>query len=277
MSTQAQSFSTRVFLLEDYSAPLQVLALDADSEGDDDFQQSLAQIFLLPERLIMQHEDWTRLSKDIVAEIRSNGFRAWVAGNAELAAEASELAREILEFQESGAKFAFTAIRNVVYLSSEGPLVDVDEYGVSVGPEIRQYVFDKLILDRKRLTQDEFSFWLRTTNLLQQPVSRSFHSQFEGLLEYEIPFGLSPKTKSETIEELFSQAKKVAIVPLIYGANQVGNAIVANQWAVAIKAAAAGGGAVIIMLSAIAIAEAITRWKRSSRENGRKGNRKEGN
>ena len=149
-------------------------------------------------------------------------------------------------------------------MASEGSIFfnPYEEEGRLISPIINRFLFDTLIVTSK-IPQDDYSFWLKTTNLLLQPVSSTFKDEFQSLFEYEIPYGLSPGTKSDSLGTILSHANKVALLPLIQGANEVGSAIASHHWGVALEAATTSGAVVIIMLTAVAISERIYNWKKS--------------
>ena len=130
-------------------------------------------------------------------------------------------------------------------------------------PFLNQYLFNTLVLP-SQVPQDEYFFWLKTTNLLLQPVSQPFKDEFRSLVAYEIPYGLSPQIKSEKLETILANANKVAILPLIQGASEVGSAIAAHHWGVALQAATTSGAVVIILLTAITVSERIYQWKKGA-------------
>ncbi len=285
MPTRIDSFIERVLFLENYSAPLRAVTIDGRETSNENFQRNLSRIFLLPTRQIMEHRHWVGLGRRISKSISDEGFLSWlseerlISGDREsqklarerIDAHRQELLRKLSNYFDDDAQFAHDAIRNVVFLASDGSLIydpyDIDENKISISPLIRQFVFNKLVSsDKDNISQDEYSFWLKTTNLLLQPVSQNFKDDFQHLFDYEVRFGLSPATESRTLSNLLSHANKIALFPLIQGVGEVGNAIASHQWGVAIEAAATTGATVIIIISAIAILDKLSRWSRSKEE-----------
>lgn len=285
MDVTMGSFNERVLLLENYSAPLRVLAIDSDSSFNEGFQQCLSQIFLLQQRLVMEHTQWKDIGRKIVDKLKSEEMDSWLVKEKvlevrgasqdkqwdQIDAQREDITQKVSHLSERSSDFAYLAIRSTLYMASEGSSILPDEYGdehVKVIPSVMsRYLFNVLVVSAK-ISQDTFSFWLKTTRLLFQPVSQSFKNEFRGLAAYEVPYGLSPQIKSETLETILSNAKKVAILPLIQGAGEVGSAIASHHWGVALQAATTSGAVVIILLSAITISERIYQWKKSVEKRG---------
>lgn len=286
MPSRIDSFIERVLLLENYSAPLRAVTIDGHEPNSETFQKNLSRIFLLPTRQIMDHRHWAGLGKRITKSIAEQDFISWVSeerlisgdhksrklAQEKIDAHRQELIRKLSNYLNDEAQFAHDAIRNIVFLASDGALIydpyEIDENKISISPLIRQFVFNKLVSrDKDSIPQDEYSFWLKTTSLLLQPVSQSFKDDFQHLFEYTIPFGLSPETESQTLSNLLSHANKIALFPLIQGTSEVGNAIASHQWGVAVEAAATTGATIIIIMSSIAILDKLSQWSRSKDEN----------
>jgi hypothetical protein len=279
MNATVESFNERVLLLGNYSAPLRILSIDNDSGFNQEFRQNLSQIFLLPERQVSDYSRWKDIGSTIVDKLQSDEIFAWLTDRKMTDAQGSlldnernqidsqrqELIKNILRLSENASLYAQLAIRNIVYMASEGSMLfnPYEEEGRLIRPVISRFLFDTLVVNSK-IPQDDFSFWLKTTNLLLQPVSPAFKDEFQALFNYEIPYGLSPGTKSDSLGTILSHANKVALLPLIQGANEVGSAIASHHWGVALEAATTSGAVVIIMLTAVAISERIYNWKKSS-------------
>ena len=284
MATKINSFIERVLQLENYSAPLRTVTIDRTALNEN-FKNNLANIFLLPNRQIMEHQHWKSIGRTIIMAISDDGFIRWLSESnnnnkndqssldtrhERIEANRQELIRKLSNYLNDKSLFAHDAVRNIVYLASEGSLI-YDPYEdngktVAITPLIRQFIFNKVITAGK-IKQDEYSFWLKTTNLLLQPVSQEFKEEFKDLFNYQIPFGLSPETDSKTLENLLSHANKIALFPLIQGSSEVGNAIAAHQWGIAIEAAATTGGSIIIIMSAIAFLDKLSSWSRRKKDN----------
>lgn len=281
--SKIESFSERSLFLENYSAPLHVLTIDAAIESAEDINKILSQIFLLPKKQIMDYSNWISISRKVIRILADDNFSQWInkyllfdikeirKREAEkIDANKQELIRTLSRINEDSSLFGYLALRNTIYLVSEGSLIfdayETGEDNITILPIIKQLAFNRLV-SKNEISQDMFSYWLKTTNLLLQPVSMDFKDEFNKLLDYSVPFGLSPKTDSETLNNLISHAKYIAIYPLMQGISEVGNAILTHQWGIAIKAAATTGGVVILIMTSIAITDRISRWIRSKEKN----------
>ena len=106
---------------------------------------------------------------------------------------------------------------------------------------------------------------MRVLYLIQNNPTNKFKKQFAKVLDYEVPFGLSPKSKSETLEALIKNSKTIALVPMFSGINTVSTALTTGEWLVALKAAAATGAVVIVLISTIAISDRIVHWLKTKK------------
>ena len=180
------------------------------------------------------------------------------------------LIKQIRLTRELPSNLAFEAISNSLYQSSEGLPLPLD-YTVSPssliwfnetlsGQVINFIEKNKNNLRLRKLERDDVIAWLRLLYLIQNNPTRKFKSQFKEALNYDIPFGLSPKSKSETLEALIKNSKTIALVPMLSGINTVSTVLTTGEWLVALEAATATGAVVIVLLSSIAISDRIVNY-----------------
>jgi hypothetical protein len=145
------------------------------------------------------------------------------------------------------------------------------EYGIPVATPIPQFhailndeLMDRLEENRElRIGRDDLRVWRRVNNLIFSPVSPEFKESFSPVMSYEVPYGLSPKIESKTLEHLVKESRKVAIIPVLSGLNTAGTALANEQWIVALQATATTGAVLIIFLGSVALADILIRWMKN--------------
>ena len=152
---------------------------------------------------------------------------------------------------------------NSVYRASEGE-VPVMGYPLSVlGEELFFNVLQSelfQLIDKKRsieISREEIVAWFRVFNLIITKPTPDFKKYFNEILNYEIPYGLSPETKSMSLESIIKNSKNIAVVPMLTGINSISTALVNGDWVIAVQAAASTGAVVIILLSSLALSDKI--------------------
>jgi hypothetical protein len=110
------------------------------------------------------------------------------------------------------------------------------------------------------VSRDEVIAWFRVFSLVITKPTPDFKKHFNELLGYDIPYGLSPETKSTSLETLIKNSKTIAVVPMLSGINSISTALANGDWVIAIQAAASTGAVVIIVLSSLALSDKIIEW-----------------
>lgn len=268
------SFNERTMILEGFSAPLKVASLDYEFCDDLD---SVLDMFLVPESKIMHHKNWLKTKNTISESIERDIFKDWLLeyikdGDREPTEQLiKQLTYPINSFFnkircfEDISEFCFRSAQNSVYLMSEGPLFDIyeSEDRLLIPRVLRTFLKDIKDDEDYIVSRDELSYWIKTTQFLLEPVSNTFKKRFNIALEYDIPFGQSPATKKDTLENVLAQAKNASIIPIVQGASEIGTAISSHNWALAIESALTSGVTVIILVSAVSISEIIYKWHKS--------------
>lgn len=265
-----QALTSRAFAIEGYASPLVVTALDSGTFGA---EMSLSRLFSVPNRHVLDVEArWQEIST--IAErvldeddtwrllAHNNPFRIGGKGSnwRSYRMTVTKLLRRIAK---DPTYLAFLVASNSVYVASEGLDVNLD-YTISI-PSI-DWFYDALasLLVRRvggqkgsSVSRDDILLWKRVVRLAAVNPSPEFKQAFNPVLGYEIPFGLSPQTESDSLKKLISNAKNVALIPMIAGVHTTSTAISNGEWVVALKAASTSGAVVLVLLSTIAVADTI--------------------
>ena len=147
MEEKIESYSERVLLIPEHATPLHVLALDSNWEYEDDFRFNLSKIFLMPQRHIFDYEYWHKITGHIIQFLHSDISSKYKKHTLQVHKE--ELIRKLSIILEDSSYFAHIAIRNSLFLSSEGPLF-FDPYNesnseIAILPVIRQYIYKNIM------------------------------------------------------------------------------------------------------------------------------------
>ncbi len=280
------SVSLRVLSLPDYRVPLYAHVLDSDNNINESNLELLTQQIARSSRTqIITTDKWDRLSS-IAADILGDE-RLW----SKLSPQNPSVRKELhstwdvyrkklirqLKFTRSvPSKLAYEAISNSLYQSSEGIMLPLD-YTISpssltwFNETLSAQIIMYIETNRKRkpmckyLERDDVVAWLRLLFLVQNNPTQRFKKQFSNLLTYEVSFGLSPKSRSETLEALIKNSKAIALVPLLTGINTISSALTTGEWLVALKAATTTGAVVIVLISTIAVTDRIIDWVNSKK------------
>jgi len=260
------SYSERILSLTEYSAPMRIISVDAIKDNSYEFHRELEKMFGLPKRQVLEYNEWVDMTLTIRNILTTNSFDDWNDGTYFKVEDAKyskdDFLIQINDFIQDASLFSVTAIRNIIYLASEGSYIDVyEDYNNGVDKIIRRFIFDTMIVSDK-LSHDHFSFWVKTTNLLFQTISSNFKKEFNRLFEYQVPYGLSPKLRSFTIDSLFENTKKIAVFPLAQGSTEVGNAISQHHWGIALETKLRSGAIVLILISSISISDRVYQWNK---------------
>ena len=156
----------------------------------------------------------------------------------------------------------------MIYQASEGLDFDTDYHSVAdISPSNQlTTILNNEISDRIRndselnLGRDDLILWRKVNNLVLNTVSQEFKANFNPILSYEVPFGMSPTNKSETIEALIKNSKTIALVPMISGVHSISTALSNAQWILALEATVTTGAVVIGLMSTIALSDKIINW-----------------
>jgi len=286
MENCIDSFSLRVLTLSDYRTPLYTHVLDSDQRNQEIPLADLAKdIALASKTHVITQEKWEVISniaesilqKDELWKMLSHRDPYRVASiNSSWRVYRKTLIKQIRLTRELPSNLAYEAIANSLYQSSEGLPLPLD-YTVSPssltwfnetlsGQVINFIEKNRNNLQLKELERDDVVAWLRLLYLIQNNPTRKFKSQFKEALGYEIPFGLSPKSKSETLEALIKNSKTIALVPMLSGINTVSTALTTGEWLVALEAATATGAVVVVLISSIAISDRIVNYLKTRKK-----------
>jgi len=273
MSKYFNTFSTRAFSISGYDAPLYVHMLDSDiNKSELQLQKLMQGLLSINNRKIVTYSKWAEISCIAQNLLETKHFWKKLTRNDKNISSSVfdfyrfETLRSIAALNQDLSLFAYQTLSNILYQSSIGFGVDND-YGLST---ITRSRFSNILLkemiditehdDKISFDKDDLLIWHNVTNMIICNASQPFKQQFKSLLSYEISYGLSPSTKSETLETLIKNSKSIAIVPMISGINSISTALVNENWIVALKATATTGAVVLGLLSTIALSDVIIRW-----------------
>ncbi len=275
------SFSLRVLTLPDFRTPLYAHVLDADQR---DVELSLSKVVkdisLSSSTQIISEFKWESISwiaKTILEDDKlwqrlspRNPSRS-IDIKSSWKVYRKKLIKLISLTRELPSNLAYEAISNSLYQSSEGLPLPLDYtiapsslmwFNETLSAQVIHYIEKKKMCEKQisQLERDDVIAWLRVMYLIQNTPTNKFKKQFAEILNYEIPFGLSPKSKSETLEALIKNSKTIALVPMLSGINSVSTALTNGEWLVALKAATSTGAVVVVLISTIAISDRIVNW-----------------
>ena len=279
-----QSVSLRVLSLPDYRVPLYTHVLDSDDNINESNLEILTQQIARSSRSqIITTDKWSKLSS-IAVEILADDhlWRKLYPQNPNVRQELhstwniyrKKLISQLKFTRDIPSNLAYEAISNSLYQSSEGITLPLD-YMIApssltwFNETLSAQIIKHIEKNKNRnpgcryLERDDVVAWLRLLFLVQNNPTRRFKEQFSDLLIYEVPFGLSPKSRSETLEALIKNSKAIALVPLLTGINTVSSALTTGEWLVALKAATTTGAVVIVLISTIAVTDRIIDWVKS--------------
>ena len=275
------TFSSRTFSIPGYSAPLFVHVLDADIQNVETSLQSIVQdILLVPERKVITGDRW-RFITDVALKIladnefwqkflseRIKSSTIWQESiNEVLTFYRQETSRHFERVREDHTLFAYQALTGLLYRASEGYIAD-DEYGIPTMlplPRFSAVLREELIARTENnkdfhFGKDDLLVWQQVNSFISTSISQEFKASFTPLLDYEIPYGMSPETKSETLSKIIENSKTIAVVPFLAGATTITTAISNGDLVLALKTALTTGAVVIVLMSTIALSDAIIRW-----------------
>ncbi len=270
------SFNCRTFSLPNYTAPLYVHSLDIDASISElDLSSFLKQVSSASNHHIVTIEKWLRISSLIVGILKNDDLWGHLGKtnpyrNTELNSSwgtfRQRIVRNMIQIQDDRTQLAYLMALNSVYRASEGdvPIMDYPSANHSV-EWFKGTLQSELLraIDRNKsvnISRDEIIAWFRVFSLVITKPTPDFKKYFNELLGYEIPYGLSPATKSTTLETLIKNSKTIAVVPMLSGVNSISTALANGDWVIAIQAAAATGAVVIIVLSSLALSDKIIEW-----------------
>jgi hypothetical protein len=90
--------------------------------------------------------------------------------------------------------------------------------------------------------------------------SKKVVSAANSLQQYDIPFGQSPKTTSDTLENIIKSAKNIVVAPLVAGGLGSATFISTGQYLLAIECAAAASASTIILVATTPLADYIVSY-----------------
>jgi hypothetical protein len=270
------SFNCRTFSLPNYTAPLYVHTLDIDASiADLELPDFLKQISSTSNHHVVTINKWLRVSYLVVEILKNDNLWARLAKTnpyrkAELNSTWSTFRQRTVnkmeQIQNDKTQLAYLMALNSVYRASEGdvPLVDYPSSSLSIEwfmNTLQGELLRKIDTERDiPISIDDVVAWFRVFSLIITKPTPNFKKYFNDLLGYEIPYGLSPETKSTSLETLIKNSKTIAVVPMLSGINSISTALANGNWVIAIQAAASTGAVVIIVLSSLALSDKIIEW-----------------
>jgi len=114
-----------------------------------------------------------------------------------------------------------------------------------------------LNLELLETSEEEVLAWTVLTSLLARHRSPVAANAIEDFLKFEIPFSRSKETSKSRLEDIISQARIVAFVPLAPAAIQTSNLIGQGQFLMALEVALTGAAVTLLMASTFSMAEFI--------------------
>ncbi len=87
--------------------------------------------------------------------------------------------------------------------------------------------------------------------------SEKVTSAAQGIYQYYIPSGQSPKTTSDTLSNIIKSARNIVVAPLIAGALGLATLISTGQYLLAIECAATASAATIVLIATTSLADYI--------------------
>lgn len=278
------SLSLRVLTLPDYRNPLYCYVLDAEiHQNNFSVSTVIEELARSSSTQVVTDKKWAFLSNIAVSVLEDE--RLWqilLSENSTFRVFKSwkiyrkKLVSQLLFTKEIPSNLAFKAISNSLYQSSEGVVLPLDYYiepstfkwfNETLGSQIIRFIERRKLQEKElsHIERDDVVAWLRLLFLIQNNPTHRFKEQFNDLLHYEIPYGLSPKSSSSTLEDLVKNSKTIALVPMLTGINSISTALGTGEWLVALKAAGATGATVIVLISSLAITDRIVDWMKSKR------------
>jgi len=243
------SFSSRTFTLPDYTAPLNVYTFDYDNETSDyDVTDILTQISFTSFHHVITIQKWQAISPIVLAELRNDEkWERLATGNSyrnpqlksSWKKHRQQVIQKLIQIQEENTQIIYLSTLNSAYRASEG---DTSYLEYTISPSSLNWFFETLQSQvyaqiqranreaNESITKEDVISWFRVFTLINNNPTNEFKKQFNSLLEYEIPYGLSPATKSETLESLIKGAKSIALVPMLSGINSIGTALANGEW-----------------------------------------------
>lgn len=267
------SFNCRTFSLPNFTAPLYVHSMDIDTSISNlELPVLLKQVSSVSNHHIVTINKWLSISSLVIEILKNENF--WSRLVIIKSFEKSEIVyswvalrgyvlNKITKIQVDESQLTYLMALNSVYRASEGE-VPVMGYPLSVlGEELFFNVLQSelfQLIDKKRsieISREEIVAWFRVFNLIITKPTPDFKKYFNEILNYEIPYGLSPETKSMSLESIIKNSKNIAVVPMLTGINSISTALVNGDWVIAVQAAASTGAVVIILLSSLALSDKI--------------------
>jgi len=90
--------------------------------------------------------------------------------------------------------------------------------------------------------------------------SKKVASAVNGIYQYHIPFGQSPKTTSDTLRNIIKSARSIVVAPLVAGGLGSATLISTGQYLLAIECAAAASGATLFLVATTSLIDYIVSY-----------------
>lgn len=91
--------------------------------------------------------------------------------------------------------------------------------------------------------------WTRKTDRVSTSLTQ--------LGRYDIPYGNSPETKSETLRNMIQNARSVVVAPLVAGGLQSSSYISTGQYAAAFQCAVTAGAVTLLLVGSVGLADLV--------------------
>lgn len=105
--------------------------------------------------------------------------------------------------------------------------------------------------------------------------SKKVASAVHGIYQYHIPSGQSPKTTSDTLQNIIKSAKNIVVAPLIAGGLGSATLISTGQYLLAIECAAAASATTIVLVATTSLADYVVGYMSKQRGRSEGENRKQ--
>ena len=226
------------------TVPLNEVSVTGDHEDGDFLRRTLAQITGVPANIIIDEEQYSRMVYELSARVL---YREAV----------HELYEEELIGQRSAIR-GFTE-HAIALFASNGSIGDF-RFPLDLPPwrprtrPLERTVFENFDIDEDAARVGLACFNARLTR------STKVGAFTEGVLQYELPFGQSPATSSDSLLKLLESGKKMCLAPIVaggtYGVAQLGQ----GQYVAALLSAGTGTVMTLVLLSGIAVGSLLINY-----------------
>lgn len=268
------SINERVFIMRDYGVPLFATTLSLEHLEDKPFVSVISELFLAPENDVIDFETWRRVNlrlTKVLPELVSLS-RRWHPFRPDFEEFYFKWEHWIEYVEQKQYKFAIEICKKALFASTR----EVDSYMpfYPVGPFIPPWGrlegdstkrFRSLLKDIE-IDEDKFFRCMKINQLLITSVTDKFEERFNELMRFDVPFSLSPKIESFSLEKILRDPKKIVVLtPTVVGLSQAVAYMYQGQNILALQVAATGAGVSIILLCPVALTYLVMSYLRGRR------------